>query len=303
MKVRPVFRLLLLTLVPVAGVCSFARNAVKDDVIPGSVRGWEAEGKAVTYDTRTVFEYLDGGAEVYLAYGMKTVSALKYVRTGEPSINLSLFEMEESEGAFGAFTYERLDAGADIGQGSEYGAGMLRFWQGCFFVFIQAEQVTPASGDAVLTLGRTLASGLAGEGKLPALISALPQEGLRPLTVRYVISPLILKNLERTLDNNALGLPERTQAVMAHYGKPGNPERILLARYGGDSAAGKGVDEYLKNRNVQIRNPAEPFIGPGGWSLVAASGDCAVLILDSPDAASARKRFEDIHLRLKEISR
>jgi len=282
---------------------SLAQDEVKGEVIPGSINEWQAEGKPYTYNQKTVFDYLDGGAEVYLAYGMKSVRALKYTRSDEPSIYLSIFEMEGSDGAFGAFTYERLDAEAGIGQGSEYGGGMLRFWQGRHFVFIQAERESPASREAVLGLGKTLASRLAGEGRRPALVDALPQEGLRPLTVRYVISPLVLKNLERTLEDNPLGLPQRTPAVMGQYGKTGDPERILIASYPDEGAAKKCVDAYLKSRSVQVYNSAEPFRGPDGWSLVSASGSYAVLILDAPDAAGARKRFEEINLKLKEIAR
>jgi hypothetical protein len=303
MMMRPAYQLLPLGLAMVFGATSHSQNVVKNEVIPDSVNEWQADGKAYTYNTKNVFDYLDGGAEVYLAYGMKSVQAQKYVRTGEPSIDVSIFEMEEPEGAFGAFTYERLDAEAGVGQGSEYGGGMLRFWQGCRFVFIQAERETPASREAVITLGRILASCLGGEGILPPLLNALPQEGLRPLTVRYVISPLVLKNLERTLDNNPLGLPQHTRAVMGRYGKPGDPERILLARYPDGDAAGKGVDVYLKTRLGGVYKSTEPFKGPDGWSLVAASGSHAVLILDAADAAGARKRLAEINLKLKEISR
>jgi hypothetical protein len=282
---------------------TLAQDAAKNEVIPDSIKEWQSEGKTCSYSQKTVFGYLDGGAEVYLAYGMKNVQAAKYTRPGEPSIDLSIFEMDEPDGAFGAFTYERLDAEAGIGQGSEYGGGMLRFWQGRYFVFIQAERENPASREAVLTLGKVLASRLGADAELPALPGALPQKGLRPLTVRHVLSPLILKNLERTLDDNPLGLPPRTAAVVGRYWKPGNPERILLARFSDESAAGKGVDAYLKARLVQVNKPKEPFKGPDGWSLVTASGSYAVLILDAPDAACARKQFEEITLKLKEISR
>lgn len=300
---RSAIGLFPLTLAAMFGVSSFAQNVVKDDVIPCSVKEWQAEGEAITYNTRTVFDYLDGGAEVYLAYGMKSVRALKYVCTGEPSIYLSIFEMEESDGAFGAFTYERLDAEAGIGQGSEYGGGMLRFWQGLHFVFVQAERESPASREAVLSVGKTLASRLGGEGRLPDLVGALPQEGLRPLTVRYVISPLVLKNLERTLDNNPLGLPQRTAAVMGRYWEPGNSERIFLACFPDEGAARRGVDAYLKTRPEAVHKPAEPYSGPDGWSIAAASGIHVVLILNAPDASTVRKQFEEINLKLKEISR
>ena len=293
----------LATVAMVLGVSARAQEALKNEAIPGSAKEWQAEGKACTYDQKTVFDYLDGGAEVYLAYGMKSVRALRYIRSGEPSIDLSIFEMEEPEGAFGAFTYERLDAEAGIGQGSEYGAGMLRFWQGRYFVFIQAERENPASREAVLTLGKAVASCLGQEARLPALLDALPQRGLRPLTVRYVISPLILKNLERTLNDNPLGLPQRAATVIGRYWKPGNPERILVSRFPDEDAARKGVESYLRIDSTQVHKPTKPFRGQDGWSLVAASGKHGVLILDAPDAASAQEQFEEITIKLKEISR
>lgn len=275
---------------------------VSDEIIPDSLNGWHVQGQVATYDRKTVFDYLDGGAEIYLAYGMTSVRAVRYAGLNEPSIDVSIFEMAEPEGAFGAFTYERLDPEAGIGQGSEYGAGMLRFWHGRFFVFIQAERETPASREATIALGKVLASRLGAEAKVPALPDALPQQGLRPLTVRYVLSPLILKNLERTLSDNPLGLPQHAATVIGRYWKAGNPERILLVRFADESAARKGVDSYRKARKVGVHPPAEPFKGPEGWSIVEASGNHAVLILDAPDATSAREQFNEISLKLKEIS-
>ena len=296
-------RMVPVALAMILGASGLAQDALRDEDIPSSIKEWQAEGKVHTYNQRTVFDYLDGGAEVYLAYGMKGVRALKYTRSGEPSIDLSIFEMEEPDGAFGAFTYERLDAEAGIGQGSEYGAGMLRFWRGHYFVFIQAEHENPASREAVLSLGKTVASRLGAETGIPALPGALPQDGLRPLTVRYIISPLILKNLERTLYDNPLGLPQRAEIVMGRYWKAGNPERILVVRFATEGAARNGVESYLRNRDPHVHNPAKPFRGQDGWSMVVASGNHAVLILDAPDAVIARKQFKEITIKLKEISR
>jgi hypothetical protein len=270
--------------------------------IPVSIDEWVVEGEPSMYNRKTVFDYLDGGAEIYLAYGMKSVLAVRYARVGEPSIDLSVFEMEGSEGALGAFSYERLDPEAGIGQGSEYAAGMLRFWRGHFFVFIQAERETPNSRGAVLNLGKLLASRVGPDDKLPPLLGALPREGLRPFTVRYTISPLILKNIEPTLSENPLGLPEHAPTVVGRYWKPGNPERILIARLPDEASSRSSVESYRKTRIVQSGNPSIPFRSQGGWSLVAAEGIHAVLILDAPDAVRALGQFEEIKLKLKEIA-
>ena len=299
---NPECRLVPFALAMTLGMPALAQTPSQDVTIPASISDWVAEGEPSTYNQKTVFDYLDGGAEVYLAYGMRSARALRYTRSGEPSIDLSIFEMEAPDGAFGAFTYERLDAEAGIGQGSEYGAGILRFFQGHYFVFIQAERENPASREAVLTLGKLLASHLGPEARLPALLDVLPQQGLRPLTTRYVISPLLLKNLEPTLNDNPLELPARTEAVMGRYWKPGNPERIIIARFPDASAAAKGVESYVRTRIAKVHKPMEPFKSHDGWSLVTPSGNFAVLILDAPEATLANKQCEAIKLKLKETA-
>jgi hypothetical protein len=302
-KMNPPCFLVSLAMAACFGFSAAAQNSSFDTSIPVSVNEWVAAGEPSTYNTHTVYDYLDGGAEVYLAYGMKTVRALRYVRSGEASIDLSIFEMEDPEGAFGAFTYERLDPEAGIGQGSEYGAGMLRFWQGRHFVFIQAEKESPNSREAILALGRTLASRLGSEAGFPPLVGALPERGLRPLTVRYAFSPLILKNLETTLNDNPLGLPPRAATVVGRYWKPGNPERILIASLPDSVAATKSVDSYLMRRFQRAGKSEEPFRDHERWNLIAASGHRAVLILEAPDAATARNQLKEIKFKLKEIPR
>jgi hypothetical protein len=126
---------------------------------------------------------------------------------------------------------------------------------------------------------------------------------LRFLTVRYVLSTLVLKNLEPTLADNPLGAPERTDAVMGRYGTAGNPERILLVRFLDENAATKGVEGYLNKRNVQAARSMSPFKTSDGWTMIAACGSHAVLILDAPDAGSAQKQFEETRRKLKEIYR
>jgi hypothetical protein len=294
---------LLFALVIFTGDAARSQGTLPADVLPDSIGQWRAEGPAVTYDRHTIFDYLDGGAEVYRAYGMVAATARRYLCEGEQPIEASLFTMERPDGAFGVFTYERLDADAGVGQGSEYGGGILRFWQGRSFVFIQGGSETPTSHNGVFALGRYLATRIGKDAMLPEILPVLPREGLRPLTVRYAISPSILKNIEPTLIDGPLGSPEGSPAVFARYGTPGDALRILIAQFTDPASSAEGIAGYMRARSPRGSKPLEPYHGKDGWSLAGTSGIYAVLVLDAPDTLRARTYFDTIVLTLKEFNR
>jgi hypothetical protein len=293
----------LFALVIFTGIAARSQGTLPADVLPDSIGQWQAESPTVTYDRHTIFDYLDGGAEVYRAYGMVAAAARRYLSINEQPIEATIFTMERPDGAFGVFTYERLDADAGVGQGSEYGGGILRFWQGHSFVFIQAGSETPASRDGVFVLGRYIANRLGKEAMLPEILAALPREGIRPLTIRYAISPSILKNIEPTLIDGPLGSPEGAPAVFARYGTPGDPLRILIAQFADPVSSAECISGYMRTASPGGSKPLEPYHGKDGWSLAGTSGSYAVLVLDAPDTLRAHRYFDTIVLTLKESQR
>lgn len=280
-----------------------AETSPMTDVIPRTAGSYAAEGSPERYDRQTVYDYMDGGAEVYLAYGVKALWAQAYVKKGEPPVTLNLFEMDSAAGAFGVFTYEREDEEAGIGQGSEYGGGILRFWQGRSFVFVQAESETPESKQAVLALGKALVPRLGAAQPPPDLPATLPADGLRPLSLRYVLSPLLLEAFERAAIGNPLGLPPSCEAVLGRYGPKGGAERVLLARFPGERAAQKGVESFLAARAPAAAKAGEPYRTEHEWNLAQAWQGCAVLVLGAPDEEAARRRLAQALDKLKEEPR
>jgi hypothetical protein len=256
---------------------------------PSSASGYSADGKTETYDRKTVYKYMDGGAEVYLAYGMKALRVQRYTRNGEPAIVVDLFEMDSARGAYGAFTFEREDEEAGIGQGSEYGGGLLRFWRGRTFVFIQAEKETPTSREAILALGRDLAGRLGPDGAVPSIVKALPAEDLRPLSVRYVRTPLLLETLDPVFMDNPLGLDSPCEVVMGRYGPKGSKERVLIIRASNEEEAREIASHF---GNVMVKRAANSAQGNqdfSGWRE-GAEAQFAILVLDAPDPSKAKSR-------------
>jgi hypothetical protein len=264
---------------------------------PPSVSGWRASGTTRSFDRQSVYDELDGGAEVYLEYGLASLQVQRYSMPGEPDITFDLFEMDAPAGAYGAFTFEREDEEAGVGQGSEYGGGLLRFWRGRFFGFVQAERETPASREAVLALGKAVASGLGPQGKEPALARALPDGDQRPRSLRYVRSPLLLQIVEPRTQGNPLGLPPRCEAVTARYGPKGSPERVLVARLADPPAAQKALAAFMASRFPPGAKPAEAVKSDQGFSAATSLGLFVIVVADAPEALACLKRLEaTVHL-------
>ncbi len=265
-----------------------------------AVAGWTADA-VKSFDRTTVYAYMDGAAEVYIAYGMKALHTRIYRKDGELPIDVSIFDMDAPSGAYGAFSFERVDEEAGIGQGSEYGGGILRYWHGHHFVFIQAQRESEASREAVMALGRQILGRLGEPAPLPTLVEALDKDGLRAKSLRYIATPGLLYSTDSLMMDNALGLPDRCEAVVARYGKVGRPDRVILARFPDGARAIKGLGTFLRARTPRPWPAGTPIQAEGGWCLAGTSGVMAVLVLDAPDAPTARKRYDATLLRLKEV--
>ena len=135
---------LLVMMVLIFAACERGKSEEKGKMdagffIPSEVEGWRWDSKALKYNSRTLFDYMNWAAELYLSYGFKNLLVYRMMKAGHPPLTLELYEMASSEDAFGVFSFDRQDDPIGIGQGSEFGGGMLRFWKGKFFISLYAE--------------------------------------------------------------------------------------------------------------------------------------------------------------------
>jgi len=200
-------------------------------VVPREIDGWKAEPAGRGYDRKTLFHYIDGGAELYLSYGFQEMLAWRFHKAGQPDIIVDLFDMGSSQDAFGVFSAERQEREAGIGQGSEFAAGLLRFWKDRFFVSVWAETETPQAEKAVLSLGAAIAGAIKRKGSPPQLLHLLPEQGLIAEGLRYFHDHHSLNYHYFVADENLLGLSKRTEALLAPYRGAEGTAHLLLVRY------------------------------------------------------------------------
>ena len=212
---------------------------------PAAVGDWKWDGKEEIYGSRSIFDYMDGTGELYLAYNFKNLMVRRFEKTGQPPIIAELYDMGSSGDAYGIFSFERQDEEAGIGQGSEFGGGLLRFWKGRFFASVYAEGEGEEAGQAVLRLGRAIVNSIPMTGPAPKLISLLPdgKAGLVEKGIRYFHSHILLNQRFFISTQNILNLNPKTESVLAQYLQQGKKIHLLLVRY----PDGKGAEAALQS--------------------------------------------------------
>jgi hypothetical protein len=200
--------------------------------LPSEVAGWQATSDDEIYDTETIFQYIDGHAEVYLAYGMSRCLARRYSGpSGEPDIVLDLFELESPADAYGVFTHNRDGDDVDVGQGALLRTGWLSFWKGRWFGSVYSEGESGPAYDAVIAVARVAADAIAEEGEVPALVSELPVDGLDERSVRFLHTQEILNSVVYLGFENVLRFGPEIDAVLGRYQRKDGKAWLLLVNY------------------------------------------------------------------------
>ncbi len=239
--------------------------------LPLEVAGWRLSGDDQIYDAETIFQYIDGHAEVYLAYGMKRCLARRYSGPeGEPDIVLDLFELASAEDAYGVFTHDRDGDDLDVGQGALLRTGWLSFWKGRWFGSVYAEGESEPAYDAVIAIARGAADAIAEKGEAPALVSELPVDGLDLRSVRFFHTQEILNSVVYLGFENVLQFGPETDAVLGRYARPNGSAWLLLVDY----------------PDAETASSAEGAAAEAGLAIRREGARLAVVLAPEPAAAA-----------------
>ena len=257
--------------------------------LPSEAVGWKWDGKEMKYNSRTLFDYIDGAAELYLVYGFQNLTVRRYEKPDHPPLTIELYEMASSEDAYGVFSYERQDEAIGIGQGSEFGGGLLRFWKGNYFVSIYGEGLGVEVESAILKAGRDAAHSIPATGPEPKSVGFIPGKdlGLVDKSVRYLKSHVLLNQRFFISHQNILNLSRKTEAVLAQYLQDRQKTHLLLIRYPGLREAGEAyqsfMEAYLPDAGGKDRSKTED----GKWTFARQRKEWVLIVFGAPTAADA----------------
>ncbi len=269
-------------------------------IVPLKIGDYKSDGRDEFYDRKTSFRYMDGAAELYRSYAFSLLIVRKYVKRDQPSIIVELFDMGSSADAFGIFSYETGEEEVGIGQGSDYGGGLLRFWKGKYFANVFAEKETPDIKRDILTLGEAIAKNIRKEGPKPRLIQLLPEEGLLERSIRYFHLHPILNHHYFLSHENILHLGSKTNAVLVDY--PSSDEKakifLLLIQYPEQKLAEKAFNSFLKAYMPEATSSKAVKTENGKWTSARQYLQYIIVVFDSPSDEKAEQLIGEVAKKL-----
>jgi hypothetical protein len=228
------------------------------DSLPEQFRSYRATDR-LNYVGKELYNYINGGAELYLSYGLVCMTGCKYNGENLPQVTVEIYEMTSSGNAYGVYTQSRDKEEYDYGQGSQSFPDFILFWKDCYFVIINTQEVVPESEKAIRYLAEIIDRSIPNTGKTPAIINDLPKENLVSAGFLYFHHYIWLNAYYFIADHNILHIDEHTDAVLAKYGHADDRSYLLLVAYPSKEKSGEAYDQ-LQTKYAPELNTVDPFV-------------------------------------------
>lgn len=273
-------------------------------LLPDRVLGYAPQEKDGVYTFDTLFDLIDGGAEVYRAFNVGRVVSRRYAKAGAPDIIADLFDMGSSRDAFGVYHHDMRE-GKDAGMGheSELAGGALAFWKDRYFVSIVAFDESAETERAMLALGRAIDGRIPLRGDKPGIVHLLPRQGLRTSQLIYFHDWTYLNTRYALADENLLHLGRDTEGVLARYRPAGRSPGgagtggplLMLVRYPSTERATAGLETFLAGHLSGADRQGIARQPDGTWAAAQRDGNLVVVVLD----AAGRRDVERLMVEAK----
>ena len=262
----------------------------------GAVVGWKMAGKPASYTRANLYDYINGGADLYLSYGFQRAEVAEYSGPGGAKLTVELYDMGSAYDAFGVFAREKPKETPSVGDGASYAGGLLTFWKDSLFARVFVERESPAARQAVLKFGKLAASAVRTTGRKPPLLRLLPRSGLAAGSLRYLHTETTLNSV-LYLPGNPLKLDAKTNVVYGEYARKGGaPSKLVIVQYPtaqlaktafAGVVAFHGAPSEANQKRSYVRS-TERY----SWVAGLLSAPYVVIVSNAPDEARARRLLD-----------
>lgn len=279
-----------------------AENGAMLSLLPAGrfAERWVMEEKPALFTVDTLFDHIDGEAELYFPYGFEALATARYSHQDEAGqeIAADVYRMGSPLDAFGIWSnYRKAESPAcNAGADCFLSSSQLLFYQDRYFVRLQATG-TPTPGQEVfLACGRAISAKLPSGKKRPAELDMLNVQGVVPGTERYVPQSL-------------LGYPFFRRGLTAEAAPGGERTQVFVVIGKSAAAARKAFDQYLASlreagRDARLSQAGGRISLEGsdplyGKVIVEPSGRYLIGAIRLQDAAAIRPVIEKMRARTR----
>ena len=212
------------------------------------VPGWKQQGEARSFDTETLFDYMDGNSEGYFAYGFTVMKGVSCVNAAGDQLVLDMSELGDPVRAWGFFVTNR-DARSPreaLGSGGQVLPRKATFAKGRYYFEIGANPDKDHRA-ALRAFVEAMLPRMPGETTVPAAITQFPADGLDTESIRLV-------------PESVLGLRALKSGFVAQYP---NGRALIVPEAGAEAAT--ATLTKLRERFKE----AQPVAGLGDEAIAA----------------------------------
>ncbi len=217
-------------------------------IILPEMSGWKLEGKPQVFTPETLFEYINGAADLYLDYEFQELTVTEYQGEKKAGVVIEVYRHQDPTQAFGIYSQERLaDAKyLDLGAQGYYEPGLMNFLSGPYYVKINGFNLGEEDERILLPFARKVEEVLGGKTSFPSLLSSFPAEGKK-------------KNSEKFISRNFLGYPFFHSGYTADYEVAGNKFKVFVLEGKNSEDCRRMMESYLQRIGSRIEQ-ASPGI-------------------------------------------
>jgi hypothetical protein len=230
------------------------------------------------YNPESLYQYIDGGADIYLLYDFKNLLHQDF-KSGAAELTVDIYEMGKTEDAFGIYAAERSSSYkfAAIGVEGYRDKGILNFLQDHYYVKLAG---SGANADGLLDqFARLLSGRIGGTRTLPALLEKLPREHRVPHSEQYA-------------RKDPLGHAFLAPAYVVAYAQGKQESKLVISVANNAQEAKSRSEQLAKHFRESGECASAPELGEGGirarnkyeGRLIARTrGRYVIALLNPPD--------------------
>lgn len=198
--------------------------------------GWKPSGEIQIFSPANLYDYINGGADIYLKYDFQELKVAEYENDRKASITIEVYRHKTPVHAFGIYSQELLGNAdyLDIGAQGYSEKGVLNFLAGDCYVKMSGVDVGPQEPEILLAFAGKVVENLGGRGSLPSALSFFPREGKKAHSEKFIAREF-------------LGYSFFHSAFTADYELSGRKFKLFLIEGSDPKDCGNMIREYLKH--------------------------------------------------------
>jgi hypothetical protein len=154
------------------------------------VESWEFSEAPQNYLPENLYEYINGAAEIYLAYNFKELIVGQYEKPDQgASLTIEIYDMGNGKSSFGIYSAERFPDSKFISMGNQgyLEEEVLNFIVGQYYVKLLCFDCDEKFEELLRLFSQEITKGVKNKGSLPQILRLFPKKGLVENSEKFIL--------------------------------------------------------------------------------------------------------------------